>query len=111
MAVSASAIEESTFIWNPNLIALSSAVALAGAWRAWTTRRARWWLLAAVGTAATMQCHVLGVTLLPVVGALLVADARRRGAGRRTVGRSCSPAWPGSRSSPLTLRPAGRSTS
>ena len=38
MAVSASAVEESTFIWNPNLIALSSAVALAGAWRAWSTR-------------------------------------------------------------------------
>ena len=31
MAVSSSAIDESTFIWNPNLIALSSAVALAGA--------------------------------------------------------------------------------
>ncbi len=82
MAVSASAIEESTFIWNPNLIALSSAIALAGAWRAWTTRRARWWLLAAAGTAMTMQCHVLGITLLPIVGALLIADARRRGPGR-----------------------------
>ncbi len=78
IAISPAAIDESTFIWNPNLIALSSAVALAGAWRAWTTRRARWWILAAVGTAVTMQCHVLGVTLLPVVGALLAADARRR---------------------------------
>ena len=78
MAVSPAAVDESTFIWNPNLIALSSAIALAGAWRAWTSRRARWWLLAAVGVAITMQCHVLGVTLLPVVGALLVADARRR---------------------------------
>lgn len=78
MAISPAAIDESTFIWNPNLIALSSAVALAGAWRAWTTRRPGWWLLAAVGTAVTMQCHVLGVTLLPVVGALLVADVRRR---------------------------------
>ena len=29
MAISSSAIDESTFIWNPNLIALSSAVALA----------------------------------------------------------------------------------
>ena len=87
MAVSSSAVEESTFIWNPNLIALSSAVALAGAWHAWTTRRARWWLLAAAGVAATMQCHVLGVTLLPIVGALLIADARRRGPGpdRQTV--------------------------
>ena len=78
MAVSTSAVDESTFIWNPNLIALSSAVALAGAWRAWTTRRPAWWLVAAVGTAVTMQCHVLGVTLLPIVGALAVADARSR---------------------------------
>ena len=81
MAISASAVEESTFIWNPNLIALSSAVALAGAWRAWSTGRARWWLVAALGTAVTMHCHVLGVALLPVTGALLVADARRRPAG------------------------------
>jgi len=87
MAVSTSAVDESTFIWNPNLIALSSAVALAGAWRAWTTRDPRWWLLAGVGTAITMQCHVLGVTMLPIVGALLVADARSRtpGAERRRV--------------------------
>ena len=33
LATSAAAIDESTFIWNPNLIALSSAIALAGAWR------------------------------------------------------------------------------
>jgi flagellar biosynthesis protein FliQ len=78
MAISPAAVDESTFIWNPNLIALSSAVALAGAWRAWTTRQPAWWLAAAVGTAVTMQCHVLGVTLLPVIGALLVADIRRR---------------------------------
>jgi len=90
MAVSTAAIDESTFIWNPNLIALSSAIALAGAWHAWTTRRARWWLLAAVGTAVTMQCHVLGVTMLPIVGALFVADLRRRPAGpeRGSVWRS-----------------------
>jgi 4-amino-4-deoxy-L-arabinose transferase-like glycosyltransferase len=89
MAVSTSAVDESTFIWNPNLIALSSALALAGAWRAWTTGRPRWWLLAGVGTAITMQCHVLGVTLVPIVGALLVADARSRPAGpaRRSVWR------------------------
>ena len=87
MAVSASAVDESTFIWNPNLIALSSSVALAGAWYAWTTGRRRGWLVAAVGTAVTMQCHVLGVTLLPVIAAVLVADARRRPPGpeRRSV--------------------------
>ena len=89
MAVSSSAVEESTFIWNPNLIAFSSAIALAGAWRAWSSRDPRWWLLAGVGTAITMQCHVLGVTLLPIVGALLVADARSRPSGpeRRRVVR------------------------
>ncbi len=89
MAVSASAVEESTFIWNPNLIALSSAIALAGAWQAWSTRRPRWWLLAAAGTAITLQSHVLGIALLPMVGALLVADARARfpGGKRRRVWR------------------------
>ncbi len=89
MAISPAAIDESTFIWNPNLIALSSAVALAGAWRAWSTRRPAWWLVAAAGTAVTMQSHVLGVTLLPVVGALLVADTRRRTAAseRRALAR------------------------
>jgi 4-amino-4-deoxy-L-arabinose transferase-like glycosyltransferase len=79
MAISAAAVDESTFIWNPNLIALSSALALAGAWRAWSTERPRWWLVAAIGTAVTMQCHVLGVTLLPIVAALLIGDIRRRG--------------------------------
>ena len=78
MAVSASAIEESTFIWNPNFIALSSAVALGAAWRAWTTGRARWWVVAGLGLIVTMHGHVLGaVLLLPLLGLLLV-DARRR---------------------------------
>jgi hypothetical protein len=90
MAVSASAIEESTFIWNPNLIALASSVGLAGALRAWSTGRARWWLLAAVGVVVTMQCHVLGAVLLPPVALLLLLDARRRGPGaeRRAVLRA-----------------------
>lgn len=87
MATSSAAIDESTFIWNPNLIALSSAIALAGAWRAWDARRPNWWLLAGLGAAVTMQCHVLGVVLLPVVAALFVADVRRRtdAADRRAV--------------------------
>lgn len=78
LAVSSSAIEESIFIWNPNLIALSSSIALAAAWQAWRSRRARWWLLAGIAAVATMQCHVLGVILTPVIGGLLVADIRRR---------------------------------
>ncbi len=85
IAVSAAAIDESTFIWNPNLIALSSAIALAGAWRAWSGGRAWWWVVATIGVAVTMQCHVLGVALLPIVGALFVLDARRRPLGRVAV--------------------------
>ena len=81
MAVSIAAIDEATFIWNPNLIALSSALALAGAWRAWSTGRARWWLLAAAGTAVTIQLHVLALAFVPVVAALLVADIRRAPSG------------------------------
>jgi 4-amino-4-deoxy-L-arabinose transferase-like glycosyltransferase len=86
MATSAAAVDESTFIWNPNLIALSSAIALAGAWRVWSGGDRRWWLVAAVGTAVTMQCHVLGIALLPVIAAPLIADARRRPLGAVPVG-------------------------
>jgi hypothetical protein len=78
MAVSASAVDESTFIWNPNLIALSSSIALAASWHAWQSRRARWWVVAGAAAIVTMHCHVLGVVLSPVVGGLLVADIRRR---------------------------------
>jgi hypothetical protein len=86
MAVSAAAIDESTFIWNPNLIALSSAMAVAAAWRAWSGGDRRWWLVAAAGTAVTMQCHVLGLALLPIVAAPLVVDARRRSLGWVPIG-------------------------
>jgi hypothetical protein len=78
LATSASAVEESTFIWNPNLVALTSSVALAAAWRAWQGGRPRWWVVAGAAAVATMQCHVLGVILTPVIAALLVADVRRR---------------------------------
>jgi len=81
MAVSASAIDESTFIWNPNLIALSSSIALAAAWRARTTGRPGWWLLAAFGVLVTMQCHVLGIALLPPVLSLWFVTRRATPAG------------------------------
>ncbi|HET9756810.1 MAG TPA: glycosyltransferase family 39 protein, partial [Candidatus Limnocylindrales bacterium] len=86
MTTSTAAVDESTFIWNPNLIALSSAVALAGAWKAWSGGDRRWWLVAAVGTAITMQCHVLGIALLPIIAAPLIVDARRRSLGWVPVG-------------------------
>lgn len=85
LAVSASAVEESVFIWNPNVIALSSSVALAAAWRAWSSRRPGWWVLAGGACVVTMHAHVLGAALTPVVGALFAADARRRrGSGADT---------------------------
>ena len=77
LAVSASAVEESIFVWNPNLIALTSSIALAAAWRGRQTGRIRWWVVAAAAAVATMQCHVLGVILTPVIAALLVAAGRR----------------------------------
>jgi hypothetical protein len=85
MAISTAAIDESTFIWNPNLIALSSAVALAAAWRAWSGHTASWWVVAAIGTALTMQCHVLAVALLPVVAVPFLRDIRDRPGVRRVV--------------------------
>jgi flagellar biosynthesis protein FliQ len=84
MALSPSAIEESTFIWNPNLIALSSSIALTGAWLAWTRRRAAWWILAGLGATLTMHLHVLGIALLPPLAVAFAADLRRaRSAERR----------------------------
>ena len=81
LAVSAAAIEGSTFIWNPNLIAFSSAVTLACAWRARHGGGPIWWLGAAAGAAVTMQGHVLGVILLPVVVAFWVMELRSQPTG------------------------------
>ncbi len=77
MAVSASAIAESTGIWNPNLIALSASVALAGAWQAHRTGHGRWWVVAAAGLVVTVQCHVLGIALAPPLVARYLLDLRR----------------------------------
>ena len=85
LAVSPAAIDESTFIWNPNPIPLFAALALAAAWRAHQTGRGRWWVLAIACAGIVFQLHVLGVVFLPPVLALLVADVRaarrRRGEG------------------------------
>jgi hypothetical protein len=74
IALSSSAIEASTFIWNPNLVALASVGALAAAWRARTTGRPAWWLVSAAGLGVTIQSHILGIALVPaIVGLWLVA--------------------------------------
>lgn len=84
MAVSASAIDESTFIWNPNVIALSSSIALAAAWHAHQTGRVRWWILAATALTVTIQFHVEGIALAPPLVALYLADLWRAPAGTRS---------------------------
>ena len=83
MALSAAAIGESTFIWNPNLVPLSSALTLAAAWRAWSSGWPGWYVAAAAAQAVTMQCHVLGAVLLVPLALILVADAQRRPPGAR----------------------------
>lgn len=83
LAVSAAGVDESTFLWNPNLIPFFAALALAGAWQAWRSGVAAWWVLAAVGALVTMQCHVLGVTLVVPLAALWVVDVRGRGRAER----------------------------
>lgn len=81
IAVSTSAVTETTIIWNPSLVALSSSVALAGAWQAQRTGRAKWWILAAGGLVVTMQCHVLGIVLAPPLVGRFLLDLRRSPAG------------------------------
>ncbi len=90
MAVSASSILESTFIWNPNIVALFSAIALSATWQAHRTGQARWWVLAAAGLLVTMQAHVLGLALAPplVVAYLLDLRGRPPGEARRRLLRA-----------------------
>jgi hypothetical protein len=77
LALSPAGIDESTFLWNPNPIPLFAAIALAAAWHAHRTGRARWWVVALGSAGIVFQLHVLGVVFLPPIVALLVSDLRR----------------------------------
>ena len=77
LAVSPAAIEESTFIWNPNPIPFFAVLALAAAWHARATGRARWWALAVASAGMVVQLHVLGIVFLPPTLVFGVAAARR----------------------------------
>ena len=88
MAVSPAGIEASTFIWNPNLIPFASAIAFAAALHAVRSRHARWWLLSALGAMVVMQCHVLGVVVVPPLVVAWLVDVR----GRRRRGERLGPA-------------------
>ncbi len=82
LAVSPAAIEESTFIWNPNPIPFFAAIALAAAWRAKQTGRAAWWAVSIAAAGMVVQLHVLGVVFLPTIVAFLVVDAFRASRAR-----------------------------
>ncbi|MEW5992730.1 MAG: glycosyltransferase family 39 protein [Chloroflexota bacterium] len=94
MAVSPAAIEESTFIWNPNPIPLFAALALGCAWRAHAGGSPRWWVPAVLCAGMVVQLHVLGIVFLAPILGLAVVDvvgARRageRGRARAIVGMS-----------------------
>jgi hypothetical protein len=86
-AISPAGIDESTFIWNPNLIPAASALAYAGAVMARRSGQARWWVASGIGAMVTMQCHVLGVVIVvPLAWAWGSDLVRRRRAGQPTTG-------------------------
>ena len=84
-ATSATAVGSSTFIWNPNLLPLAAALAIAFGWRAWTTGNARWWLAAGAAQAVVQQAHLLGIVALPALAAFWLADLRRGPDRRRSI--------------------------
>ena len=87
LAVSPAAIDESTFIWNPNPIAFFALLSLAAAWRARTGGRPAWWAVAVGAAGAVAQLHVLGVVFLIAIVALGLLELRRdRGAGVALLG-------------------------
>ena len=89
LAVSPAAIDESTFIWNPNAIGFFAVLSLAAAWhaRAPGTRRPwTWWAVALGAAGAVIQLHVLGVVFLIAMLAITVLELRRdRGVARGLV--------------------------
>ncbi len=80
-AVSPAGIDESTFIWNPNLIPAAAGLAFGAAVMARRSGRARWWVASGLGAMVTMQCHVLGIVIVLPLAWAWVADlvGRRRG--------------------------------
>jgi hypothetical protein len=79
LATSAAAIDESTFIWNPNPIGFFALVSLAAAWRARTGGRPAWWAVAIGAAGAVTQLHVLGVVFLAAMLVLGLLELRRDG--------------------------------
>jgi hypothetical protein len=77
LAVSPAAIDESTFIWNPNPIGFFAILALAAAWRARSSGRRGWWALALAAAGVVVQLHVLGVVFFVAILAVVALQLRR----------------------------------
>lgn len=83
-----STVNFSTFIWNPSMVEVGSAIALLGMWQAWHSRRPAWWVVAALGLAVAAQAHIVAWVLAMPVGLAWLADLRRnQGAERGRVFR------------------------
>jgi hypothetical protein len=78
MAMSPSAINASTFLWNSNIVGTGAALAAAASWQAWRARQARWWLLAGAGSVLALHGHMLAVIIVAPLVVLLAADILRR---------------------------------
>jgi len=77
LAVSPAAIDESTFIWNPNPIAFFAALAFVAAWRARSGGRRAWWALALVAAGMVVQLHVLGAIFFLEMLEIVALEVRR----------------------------------
>jgi 4-amino-4-deoxy-L-arabinose transferase-like glycosyltransferase len=82
-ATSGGLVGFSTFIWNPTLIEPGAALALLGAWQAWSTRNPAWLLAAAAGTAVAMQAHITAGVIVVPMSMVLLALLWRGPAGQR----------------------------
>jgi 4-amino-4-deoxy-L-arabinose transferase-like glycosyltransferase len=76
-AVSPSLIDYSTLVWNPVLVEIGSALAIFGAWQAWSTRQPRWWVVAAAGTSVAAQSHLTGLVMVFPMTILFFVAMRR----------------------------------
>jgi len=103
LAISPAAIDESTFIWNPNPIAFFAVLAMGAAWKGHVGARvtadaagtsmggaapvrtsAAWWAIAIGAAGAVTQLHVLGVVFLAAIGVLALLELRSAGPARRS---------------------------
>lgn len=73
----------STFIWNPTIVEPGAALALLGAWQAWSSRKPVWLLVAAAGTAIAIQTELPAGVLVVPMGLVFAALLKRGPAGKR----------------------------